>query len=91
MDNDDLEDTFALVKLMEAVENQVLEGQPREAGLVLTALTALGQSHEEALADMAEILAAHIARTFAADSGFEINAYAADLLKLQALREESED
>lgn len=91
MENDDLEDTFALVKLMEAVENQVLEGQPREAGLVLTALTEQGFGREEALADMAEILAAHIARTFAEDKGFDINAYAADLLKLQALREESQD
>lgn len=76
------EDDFALNALIEAVENQIAEGHPREAGLVIMNLISQGVDRREALEKMAEILAAHIAATLEKDRPFDINAYARDLLEL---------
>jgi hypothetical protein len=78
----DAEDDFALTKLVEAVENQISEGQPREAGLVMIRLTEQGHDPRQALEMMAEVLARYIAASFKGDSGFDTNAYAAALLAL---------
>lgn len=78
----DLEDDFALTKLVEAVENQIVDGQPRETGLVMIRLTEQGRDPREALEMMAEVLARHIASSFEGESGFDTNAYAAALLAL---------
>lgn len=78
----DMEDGFALTKLVEAVENQIADGQPREAGLVMLRLTEQGWDHQEALEMMAGVLAKHIASSFDGESGFDTNAYAAALLAL---------
>lgn len=83
MDIDDLEDEFAEQALVEAVENQILEGHPREAGMVLTGLLEKGVGRTESLALMAEVLARHIDTMFHSEGkGFDINAYARDLLRL---------
>lgn len=79
---DDIEDQFALQKLIEAVDNQIAEGHPREAGLVLMQLLEQGLERQAALTLMAETLAEHIAITFAADRPFDVNAYAGALLDL---------
>ena len=76
------EDDFALTKLVEAIENQIADGHPREAGLVLMALLSQGAERQEALEQMAEVLAAHIAAAMENDTAFDINAYARDLLQL---------
>jgi len=81
-EQDDAEDEFALAKLVEAVENQIAEGHPRETGLVIMALLGNGLDRQEALTQMAEVLAEHIARTMEGDAAFDINAYARDLLAL---------
>jgi mannitol/fructose-specific phosphotransferase system IIA component (Ntr-type) len=58
---EDAEDAFALARLVEAVENQIADGQPREAGMVMMALLSAGEARQDALEQMAEVLAAHIA------------------------------
>lgn len=79
---EDAEDDFALARLVEAVENQIADGHPREAGMVMMALLSAGESRQDALAQMAEVLAAHIAGAMDNDRPFDINAYARDLLAL---------
>ncbi|MCB1836799.1 MAG: hypothetical protein KDH99_04195 [Alcanivoracaceae bacterium] len=79
---EDAEDEFALARLVEAVENQIADGHPREAGLVMMALLSAGETRQEALAQMADVLAAHIAVAMDNDAPFDINAYARDLLAL---------
>lgn len=79
---DEIEDDFALKKLIEAVENQIADGHPREAGLVLMDLLAQGIDRQAALTLMAETLAEHIAITFASEKPFDVNAYARALLAL---------
>lgn|SRR5690554_7192981 len=79
---DELEDDFALKKLIEAVENQISEGHPREAGLVLLELLGQGLERQAALSLMAETLAEHIATTFATEQPFDVNRYAHALLAL---------
>ncbi|MDF1781822.1 MAG: hypothetical protein P1U67_11035 [Alcanivoracaceae bacterium] len=76
------EDDFALNTLIDAVENQIAEGHPREAGLVMMDLLSQGLERREALEKMAETLAAHIAETLEKEVAFDINAYARDLLEL---------
>lgn len=76
------EDDFALAKLVEAIENQIADGHPREAGLVIMALLSQGVERASALEQMAEVLAAHIAATMEQDVAFDVNAYARDLLAL---------
>ncbi|KGD64781.1 hypothetical protein Y5S_02147 [Alcanivorax nanhaiticus] len=78
------EDDFSHERLIEAIENQIADGHPREAGLVMMALTANGESHDEVLVKMAAVLARHIALSAEKDSAFDINAYAAGLLELQS-------
>jgi hypothetical protein len=48
----------------------------------MMALTSKGMDHEEALTAMADVLASHIARSDETGTGFDVNAYAADLLAL---------
>ncbi|MDX1804268.1 MAG: hypothetical protein R3292_09305 [Alcanivorax sp.] len=79
---EDAEDEFAQQALLEAVQNQIADGHPREAGLVMMALTSKGLSHEQALGKIADVLARHIA-AMQDDSPFDVNAYARDLLALQ--------
>jgi len=81
---EDAEDAFALARLVEAVENQIADGQPREAGMVMMALLSAGEARQDALEQMAEVLAAHIAVAMENDQPFDINAYARDLLSLPA-------
>ena len=76
------EDDFALNTLIDAVENQIAEGHPREAGLGMMDLLSQGLERREALEKMAETLAAHIAVTLEKEVAFDINAYARDLLVL---------
>lgn len=78
----DAEDDFALTKLVEAVENQITEGHPREAGLVMIRLTEQGRDPREALEMMAEVLARQIASSFEGEGGFDTSTYAAALLEL---------
>jgi hypothetical protein len=79
---DDIEDNFALQKLIEVIENQIADGHPREAGLVVMQLLQQGIDRQSALTLMAEILAEHIAITFASEQPFDVNAYAQALLAL---------
>lgn len=79
---DEIEDNFALQKLIEAVENQIADGHPREAGLVIMQLLGQGVDRQSALTLMAETLAEHIAITFASEKPFDVNAYARALLAL---------
>lgn len=79
---EDAEDEFALARLVEAVENQIADGHPREAGLVMMALLSAGETRQDALAQMAEVLAAQIADAMENDRPFDINAYARGLLAL---------
>lgn len=76
------EDDFAQQALVEAVENQIADGHPREAGLVIMDLIGQGVDREEALGKMADVLAAHIAVTLKDEKSFDVNAYAHDLLQL---------
>ncbi|MCK5885816.1 hypothetical protein [Alcanivorax jadensis] len=76
------EDDFAQQALVEAVENQIADGHPREAGLVIMDLIGQGVDREEALGKMADVLAAHIAVTLKDEKSFDVNAYARDLLQL---------
>lgn len=78
------EDDFAQQALVEAVENQIADGHPREAGLVIMDLIGQGVDREAALEQMADVLAAHIAVTLKDEKPFEVNAYARDLLQLAA-------
>lgn len=78
------EDDFAQQALVEAVENQIADGHPREAGLVIMDLIGQGMDREAALEQMADVLAAHIAVTLKDEKPFEVNAYARDLLQLAA-------
>jgi len=78
------EDDFAQQALVEAVENQIADGHPREAGLVIMDLIGQGVDREEALEKMADVLAAHIAVTMKDETPFDVNAYARDLLQLAA-------
>lgn len=86
---EDAEDEFALARLVEAVENQIADGRPREAGLVMMALLSAGETRQDALAQMAEVLAAQIADAMENDRPFDINAYARGLLALST-RDDSE-
>lgn len=79
---EEAEDAFALKALIEAVENQIADGHPREAGLVIMDLIAQGVDREEALERMADVLAAHIAVSMKEEVAFDVNAYARDLLLL---------
>ena len=74
------EDDFAQQALFEALENQIADGHPREAGLVMLALTSQGLSHDEVLEKMADVLAGHIAVSMEQDAPFDVNAR--DLLQL---------
>lgn len=76
------EDGFTHEALVEAIENQIAEGYPREAGLVMMALTSQGLDHDEALNQMAQVLARHIAASAENDAPFDVNAYAGELLAL---------
>ena len=76
------EDEFAKKAMVEAVENQIADGHPREAGMVMMALTKNGLDHDEALEKMADVLASHVAMTMKNETPFDINAYARDLLQL---------
>jgi len=78
------EDDFAQKALVDAVENQIADGHPREAGLVIMDLIGQGVGREDALEKMADVLAAHIALTMKDDTPFDVNAYARDLLQLSA-------
>jgi hypothetical protein len=42
------EDEFAQKAMVEAVENQIADGHPRETGMVMMALTKNGLDHDEA-------------------------------------------
>lgn len=79
---DDAEDSFALARLVEAVENQIQDGHPREAGLVMIKLVEQGRDPREALEMMAGVLAQEIAKSFEGEDGFDINRYATGLLAL---------
>ena len=81
---EDAEDDFALAKLIEAIENQIADGHPREAGLVMMALLSQGVTRQDALEKMAQILAAHIALAMDQEVPFDINAYAHELMQLAA-------
>ncbi|PHR67827.1 hypothetical protein [Alcanivorax sp.] len=76
------EDEFAQKAMIEAVENQIADGHPREAGMVMMALTKNGLDHDAALEKMADVLAVHVAATLENQTPFDINAYARDLLQL---------
>ena len=76
------EDDFAQKALVDAVENQIADGHPREAGLVIMDLIGQGGGREEALEKMADVLAAHIAVSMNEETPFDVNAYARDLLQL---------
>jgi len=76
------EDDFAQKALVDAVENQIADGHPREAGLVIMDLIGQGVGREEALEKMADVLAAHIAVSMNEETPFDVNAYARDLLQL---------
>ena len=76
------EDEFAQKAMVEAVENQIADGHPREAGMVMMALTKNGLDHDAALEKMADVLAAHIAVSMNEETPFDVNAYARDLLQL---------
>ncbi len=78
------EDAFAQKALIEAVENQIADGHPREAGLVIMDLNAQGMDRDAALESMADVLAAHIAHSMKEEASFDVNAYARDLLQLPA-------
>lgn len=79
---DEMEDDFALNRLIEAVENQIVDGHPREAGLVMMQLLEMGIARRTILTAMAETLAEHISQAFARQRAFDVNAYAAALLSL---------
>ena len=81
---EELEEDFARRKLTEAIENQVADGHPREAGLVLMALLERGIPREEALWAMGMVLADHINQAMEGDQPFDINCYAKDLLVLSS-------
>ena len=76
------EDDFAQQALVEAVENQIADGHPREAGLVIMDLIGQGVDRDDALVKMADVLAAQIAHSMQEDRPFDVNAYARDLLQL---------
>ncbi|MZR64417.1 hypothetical protein [Alcanivorax sp. DP30] len=76
------EDDFAFARLVEAIENQIADGHPREAGLVMMALTAKGEEHDAVLEKMADVLAEHVAISAEKNEAFDVNAYAAGLLAL---------
>lgn len=76
------EDEFAQKAMIEAVENQIADGHPREAGMVMMALTKNGLDHDAALEKMADVLVVHVATTLENQTPFDINAYARDLLQL---------
>jgi hypothetical protein len=76
------EDDFAQKALVDAVENQIADGHPREAGLVIMDLIGQGVGREDALEKMADVLAAHIAVSMNEETPFDVNAYARDLLQL---------
>ena len=78
------EDDFAQQALVEAVENQIADGHPREAGLVIMDLIGQGVDRDDALVKMADVLAAQIAHSMQEDRPFAVNAYARDLLQLAA-------
>ena len=78
----DAEDNFALTRLVEAVENQIQDGHPRETGLVMIKLVEQGRDPREALEMMAGVLAQEIAASFEGEAGFDINRYAAALMAL---------
>lgn len=77
-----VEDDFAFARLVEAIENQIADGHPREAGLVMMALTAKGESHDAVLEKMADVLAEHVGISAEKNEAFDVNAYAAALLQL---------
>lgn len=78
------EDDFAQQALLEALENQIADGHPREAGLVMMDLIGQGVDRDEALKKMADVLAVYIALTLKSGAPFDVNAYARELLQLTA-------
>ena len=81
---EDAEDSFALAALVEAIENQIADGQPRETGLVMMALLSQGADRQEALEQMALVLAEHVALSLDQKTAFDINRYAQALMQLAA-------
>lgn len=83
MDFDDAEEEFAANALRAAVENQLLDGQPREVGLTMAKIVEQGVDREQALDAIAWVLAKHIGETLNKDRPFDTNAYARDVLALE--------
>ncbi|HDZ55012.1 MAG TPA: hypothetical protein ENI17_09020 [Pseudomonas xinjiangensis] len=83
--SDEVDDSFAHSKLVEAVENQLANGEPPAAQATLNKLTLVGYSREDSLDLMAQVLAHRIGVMLDEDLPFDNAAYEQALRNLPDL------
>ena len=83
--DDAADDAFAHEKLVEAIENQLAEGEPPAAQATLNKLTLVGYEREETLSLIAQVLAHHINLMLEQDAPFDLQAYEQSLRNLPDL------
>ncbi|MFZ2288817.1 MAG: hypothetical protein WAV92_03990 [Halopseudomonas yangmingensis] len=83
--DEDGDELFTEQKLLEAIENQLAEGQPAAAQATLNKLTLVGYPRDEALSLMAEVLAHSIGLMLDNDQPFDLPAYEQALRNLPEL------
>ncbi|CEA03549.1 hypothetical protein BN1049_01154 [Pseudomonas saudimassiliensis] len=79
------DDAFAHEKLLEAVENQLIAGEPPATQATLNKLTLVGYEREEILSLMAQVLAHHINLMLEQDAPFDLQGYEQSLRNLPDL------
>lgn len=79
------DDAFAQEKLLEAVENQLIAGEPPATQATLNKLTLVGYEREEILSLMAQVLAHHINLMLEQDAPFDLQGYEQSLRNLPDL------
>ena len=79
------DDAFAQEKLLEAVENELIAGEPPATQATLNKLTLVGYEREEILRLMAQVLAHHINLMLEQDAPFDLQGYEQSLRNLPDL------
>lgn len=85
VDSDENDEGFAEQTLLEAIENQLAEGEPAAVQATLNKLTLVGYERDESLQMMALVLAAEIRRMLDKDTGFDLPHYEQALRALPQL------
>jgi hypothetical protein len=86
--HEDDDEAFAEEQLVQAIENQLENGEPAATGAVYNKLTLVGYEREETIQLMALVLAWEIRNMMAEDRSFDLDRYEQALRALPELPEE---